>query len=277
MCGSTTRLPRGIVRSTDHVPVVSWLLCTHVADEQLRPAVQSCLDQDFKDIELVLIVNGVNAQEVLLALTNWFGHDQRVRIFCTEVRHLVFSLSLGMHLARGEFVARMDSDDLSTPDRLTRQVEFMRVHPEVAVLGTAYTFIDAHGVATKTVQPPTQDADIRRAMPWRNPICHPSVMFRRKAVLEVGGYLGGLHAEDYDLWLRLAAHPAYKFANLAEVCLGYRVIGVGAARRARSAYATMAAAQMQQFVNGHGLRWMLAAFVSAGKALFRTRRAGGQT
>ena len=69
----------------------------------------------------------------------------------------------------------------------------------MAVFGTAYTFIDAHGVTTKTVQPPTQDADIRRAMPWRNPICHPSVMFRRMAVLEVGGYLGGLHAEDYDL------------------------------------------------------------------------------
>jgi hypothetical protein len=170
----------------------------------------------------------------------------------------------------------MDSDDWSTPDRLSRQLEYMRNHPDVAVLGTAYTVIDAQGVATTTVQPPTQDADIRRAMPWRNPICHPSVMFRRKAVLEVGGYLGGLHAEDYDLWLRLAAHPAYKFANLAQVCLGYRVIGVGTARRARSAYATMAAAQMQQFVNGQGLRWILAALVSVGKALVRARRSGGE-
>jgi glycosyltransferase involved in cell wall biosynthesis len=259
------------------MPTVSWLLCTHVADEQLRLAVQSCLHQDFADFELILIVNGVKAQEVLLAVTNWFGHDPRVKIFGTEVRHLIFSLSLGLHHARGELVARMDSDDLSTPDRLARQIEFMQAHPEVAVLGTAYTLIDAQGVATKTVQPPVADADIRRAMLWRNPICHPSVMFRRKAVLEVGGYLGGLHAEDYDLWLRLAAHPAYKFANLAEVCLGYRVIGVGTARRARAAYATMAAAQMQQFVNGQGLRWVLAALVSVGKALVRARRVGGET
>jgi cellulose synthase/poly-beta-1,6-N-acetylglucosamine synthase-like glycosyltransferase len=245
-----------------------------VADEQVRLAVQSCLDQDFEDFELVLIVNGVKAQEVLLAVTNWFGHDPRVKIFCTEVRHLIFSLSLGMHHARGELVARMDSDDLSTPDRLARQVEYMRMHPDVAVLGTAYTLIDAQGVATKTVQPPVADADIRRAMLWRNPMCHPSVMFRRRVVLEVGGYLGGLHAEDYDLWLRLAAHPAYKFANLAEVCLGYRVIGVGTARRARAAYATMAAAQMQQFVNGQGWRWILAAVVSVAKALVRARRTG---
>jgi glycosyltransferase involved in cell wall biosynthesis len=248
-----------------------------VADEQLRLAVQSCLDQDFEDFELILIVNGVKAREVLSAVATWFGHDQRIRIFCTEVRHLIFSLSLGLHHARGELVARMDSDDLSTPDRLARQVEFMRMHPGVAVLGTAYTLIDSNGVTTKTVHPPALNADIRRAMLWRNPICHPSVMFRRKVVLEVGGYLGGLHAEDYDLWLRLAAHPAYKFANLAEVCLGYRVIGVGTARRARSAYATMAGAQMQQFVNGQGWRWILAALASVAKALVRTRRAGGES
>lgn len=270
-----TGSPHGAAQNTGHIPAVSWLLCTHVADEQFRLAVQSCLDQDFEDFELILIVNGAKAQEVLLAVNNWFGHDPRVKIFCTEVRHLIFSLSLGVHHARGELVARMDSDDLSTPDRLTRQLEYMRMHPDVAVLGTAYTLIDAQGVATKTVQPPVADADIRRAMLWYNPMCHPSVMFRRRVVLEVGGYLGGLHAEDYDLWLRLAAHPAYKFANLADVCLGYRVIGIGTARRARSAYATMAAAQMQQFVNGQGWRWMLATVVSVAKALVKARRTGG--
>jgi cellulose synthase/poly-beta-1,6-N-acetylglucosamine synthase-like glycosyltransferase len=276
MGAPTTSSPQSEAQSSGRKPAVSWLLCTHVADEQLRLAVQSCLHQDFEDFELVLIVNGAKAQEVLLAVTNWFGHDQRVKIFCTEVRHLIFSLSLGLHHACGEFVARMDSDDLSTPDRLTRQCEYMRKHPDVAVLGTAYTFIDAQGSATKTVQPPKTDVDIRRTMLWRNPMCHPSVMFRRKVVLEVGGYLGGLHAEDYDLWLRLSAHPSYKFANLAEVCLGYRVIGVGTARRARAAYASMAAAQMQQFVNGRGWRWILAALVSVAKALVRARRTGGE-
>jgi cellulose synthase/poly-beta-1,6-N-acetylglucosamine synthase-like glycosyltransferase len=255
------------------LPAVSWLLCTHVANAQLRQAVQTCLDQSFTDFELLLIINGSMATELATVVQAWFGADQRVRIYTTEVRHLIFSLSLGLHHARADLVARMDSDDLSTPDRLARQVAFMREHPEVAVLGSAYQIIDANESPQKTIKLPMTDTAVRRALLWGNPLCHPSVMFRRQVVLNVGGYLGGLHAEDYDLWLRLAADPTIKFANLDAVCLGYRSVGVGMARRARSGYASMASAQYRHFVNGFGIRWMLAALVSTLKAFVRSNRA----
>lgn len=248
------------------VPAVSWLMCTHVADEQLYLALRSCLDQTFVDFELLVVVNGASAQAVAATVQAWVGSDSRVRILTTEVRHLIFSLSLGLHHARAELVARMDSDDLSRSYRLERQVSFMQQHPEVVVLGTAYEVIDADGAMQNVVRLPTDNVEIRGAFFRGNPLCHPSVMFRRRVVLDAGGYWGGLHAEDYDLWVRIAINPANQFANLDEVCLGYRSIGVGVARGSRSAYASVAAAQYRNFINGQGLSWALAAFLSTIKA-----------
>lgn len=253
-------------------PTVSWLICTHVANEQLRLAVQSCLRQSFSDFELLLVINGAESEQVAQLANKWFAFEPRVRIFTTQVRHLIFSLSLGLHHARGELVARMDGDDVSAPDRLARQVAFMSANPGVSILGSAYDVIDTNGHVIKTVRLPVSNSAVRRALLWGNPLCHPSVMFRRQVVLDVGGYLGGLHAEDYDLWLRLAANPSIQFANLDVVCVGYRSVGVGVARRARSGYASMASAQFRHFVNGLGLRWLLAAFLSALKAFVRSDR-----
>lgn len=258
-------------RLVSNQPEVSWLLCTHVADDQLRQALQSCLDQTYSNFELVVVVNGPSADAVANTVRAWHGNDTRVRIFATQVRDLCFSLSLGLHHARGVLVARMDSDDVSRSDRLERQVAFLREHPEVMVVGSAYEIIDAKGVVQRMVSLPTGDAAIRRAMLWTNPICHPSVMFRRDVVLAAGGYLGGGHAEDYDLWLRLSVNPLCLFANLEDVELGYRQVGVGPARRSRSAYASVVAFQFRHFMNGHGVRWAFAAIFSMAKAFARSR------
>jgi glycosyltransferase involved in cell wall biosynthesis len=251
-------------------PAVSWLLCAHVVNDQLRQALQSCLNQNFLDFEMVVVANGPAAGDVARSVREWVNDDPRVHLFTTEIRHLIFSLSLGLHHARAPLIARMDADDLSTSDRLKKQVAFMRAHPDVVVLGSAYEVIDDEGQRQKTVHPPTRNDQIRRSLLWGNPLCHPSVMFRRKAVLDVGGYLGGLHAEDYDLWVRLSMAPENQFANLDEVCLSYRSIGVGVARRSRFAYGTMAATQFRSFINRQGLIWAVAALFTTLKAFVRS-------
>jgi glycosyltransferase involved in cell wall biosynthesis len=235
----TDRLPQ---QAAGAKPAVSWLMCTHVADEQLREALQSCLAQTFSDFECVLVVNGSAAESVASTVRSWYGHDIRMCVYTTEVKHLTFSLALGLHLARAPLVARMDSDDIATPDRLARQVEFM----------------------------PNHDTAIRKALLRGNPLCHPSVMFRRETILAAGGYLGGIYAQDYDLWARLAVNPETRFANLPHVCLRYRMVGVGTARKARLAYASMAAAQYRNFAAGAGLRWALAALITTAKAILRS-------
>lgn len=254
------------------VPTVSWLLCSHVADAELRLAIKSCLTQTFVDFELVFVANGPEAANVAATVNDWFKHDHRLRVTSTDIHHLTFSLSLGLHLARAELVARMDGDDCSRPNRLQLQVAHMQAHPEVVVLGTAYEFIDERGRPYDTVSMPSTDRAIRHAMIRRNPFCHPSVMFRRSAILAAGGYLGGIHAQDYDLWMRLALNPTLQFANLPQVCLGYRQTGVGTARKASSAYAAAAASQFRQFAAGAGWRWAVAAVENAAKAAWRRRK-----
>ena len=251
-------------------PAVSWLVCTHVADEQLRVALDSCLAQSFSDFECVLVVNGSAAESVASTVRSWYGHDIRMRVYTTEVKHLTFSLALGLHLARAPLVARMDGDDIALPDRLERQVEFMHTHPAVSVLGSDFERIDATGRRIDIVTLPHHDAAIRKALLRGNPLCHPSVMLRRETVLAAGGYLGGIYAQDYDLWARLAVNPETKFANLQYVCLRYRMVGVGTARKARWAYASMAAAQYRNFAAGAGLRWGLAALITTAKAILRS-------
>jgi len=256
----------------ENTPAVSWLLCTHVADEQLHLALNSCLNQTFTDFELLVVANGDAAETIAAKVKQWVGLDSRLRVFTTEVRHLPFSLSLGLHHARAKLVARMDSDDLSNPDRLQRQVKYMRSHPDVAVLGSCYEIIDSSGHVLRQVHLPLDDSNIRRLLRWRNPICHPTVMFRKNVILAAGGYLGGLQAEDYDLWIRLATDRNVKFANLSEICLSYRDIGAGPARGARAAYASVAGAQVRAFLMGGGIGWLFGAIATTLKLIFKSGR-----
>lgn len=252
-------------------PAVTWLLCSHVADANLKLALSSCIEQSFSDFEIVFVANGPAATSVAEAVADWLSHDSRLRVACTEMRHLTFSLSLGLHLARAELVARMDGDDISTPHRLRLQVDYMAAHPEVTVLGTAYTLIDGQGRPGAPMRPPLDDAAIRRGLLKGNPLCHPTVMLRRRQVMAAGGYLGGVYAQDYELWARLALDPACRFANLPDVCLGYRRTSVGGARRARAAYAAMGAAQFRNVAAGAGWQWGVATLLSWFKACWRSR------
>jgi cellulose synthase/poly-beta-1,6-N-acetylglucosamine synthase-like glycosyltransferase len=185
---------------------------------------------------------------------------------------LNFSLSLGLHLARSEFIARMDADDVSHPERLEAQLTYMQANSDVAVLGSAYFLIDDQGCIHGKVDTHQSDFDIRRALRYGNPICHPSVMLRREAILAEGGYLGGKNAEDYDLWLRLAIGRRWRFANMSVPLLSYNVSPSGQARRSRAAYANVAGAQIRQFLLTRDIRWLIGSAVSMAKSLFWSNR-----
>lgn len=242
-------------------PKISWLVCAHHSNLQLKAALQSCLDQTFTDFELIVVANGVNANKVVASVHEWYGSDSRVKIFSTPICHLTFSLSLGIHFAKGEFIARMDADDIAYSVRLEKQYQFFINHPDSTVLGSAYDLIDENGLVQETIFPPTGDEQIRKALIYKNPICHPAVMIRKQALVEVGGYLGGLQAEDYDLWLRLSANPNNRFANLKDVCIGYRIAG-GEARGSRLSYSSQGSSQFRYFLMGYGSKWLLASAIT---------------
>lgn len=254
--------------NTSNTPRVSWLLCSNIANDNLKKAVQSCFNQKFSDFELIFVANGPNFQAVANQVRGWFGSDSRLEIIQTPMRHLNFSLNLGLNFARAPLIARMDADDISYPERLAMQVEFMTENQDVAVLGSAFDLIDSVDQKIAHSKAPEGNHEIRKSLIYRNPICHPSVMFRRGVVLSVGGYLGGLYAEDYDLWVRLSNDPKIIFANLKQPLLGYRHFGADA-RGARLAYATQASTQLRQFLVGFGLVWLWAALYTMLKMVFK--------
>lgn len=253
-------------------PRVSWLVCTHCEDKLLHRAVCSCLNQTMQDFELLLVVNGPNVEALLPQLTQVYAKDQRVRVIGTPVHLLNFSLSLGLHLARAPFVARMDADDISHPERLAKQLAFMEAHDDVVVLGTSYHLVDAHGTIHGQIRLPESDKEIRKSLRFRNPFCHPAVMLRRAAVLAVGAYLGGKNAEDYDLWLRLAMNSSWRFANLSEPLLSYNISPGGGARRSREAYANVASAQFRQFLISRKIHWLIGVMASSAKSFLLADR-----
>lgn len=224
------------------------------------------------DFELLLIVNGPDVNQLVPVLTEAFANDERVRVVGTPIHLLNFSLSLGLHLAHSPFIARMDADDVSGPERLAMQLAFMQANDDVAVLGSSYFLIDDHNHVHGKVDVPETDLAIRKALRFGNPICHPSVMLRRDAILAEGAYLGGKNAEDYDLWLRLSMGQRWRFANLPAPLLSYNASPDGQARRSRSAYANVAGAQLRQFLFTRDIRWLMGVAASAGKCFFLANR-----
>jgi hypothetical protein len=128
-------------------------------------------------------------------------------------------MNRGIREARGDLVARHDADDLSLRDRFERQVAFLDAHPHVAMVGTGALLRDAAGRDRVFRAPDSADA-VRRALAWGNPIVHTSVMMRREAVLQVGGY-ADMQFEDYDLWIRMAER--FPLANLADPLVVRRI------------------------------------------------------
>jgi glycosyltransferase involved in cell wall biosynthesis len=134
---------------------------------------------------------------------------------------LVPALHHGLAEARGDYIARMDADDVALPDRLARQVAVLDAFPRVAALGSACRVIDGEGRVLGDRCPPSDPAAIRDALLRGNCMLHPTMMLRRAAVLNVGNYRAAFRlAEDFDLWLRLSER--YDLMNLPDCLLCYR-------------------------------------------------------
>jgi glycosyltransferase involved in cell wall biosynthesis len=193
-----------------------------------RQTVESVLAQTLTDFELIIIEEAPDppdptaplGKDILADL-----EDDRIRHFLHPERTtLVQQRNRGLEAARGDLVALIDADDLCRPDRLALQVEFLDAHPEIDVLGSRLTIIDAEGEPVGERRYPTSHEEILRAFPRFNPIAQPAVMHRRRPLLEAGGYRYDRYpaTEDYELWSRLARRGV-RFANHPEPLVRYRI------------------------------------------------------
>jgi glycosyltransferase involved in cell wall biosynthesis len=202
------------------LPTLTVLLCVHRLHGWLAEAVASVLAQDDPNFEFIVVANACG-DDLVQELQRLCGQDPRVRLLRTGIGQLAYNLNHGADAARGEYLVRMDADDVCEPGRvrLLRQALAGR---DVDLLGSAVTLIDEHGTPVGAVDYPLSHADILGAMPLRTVLCHPAVAIRRDLLLRLGGYGGGLASEDLDLWLRARRHGAV-FRNVPDRLLRYRV------------------------------------------------------
>lgn len=206
---------------TTPAPRVSVILPTYNGTSTLADAVRSILEQDWRDLELIVVddASTKNIPETLAA----FASDVRLRILRNTINSgLAASLNNAIAMAGGEFIARMDDDDFSLSSRISEQVSFLEAHPEVDVVGTGVAFYDRDLNYLGDHLFPAEHDDIVRFLRCGNPLAHPAVMFRRSFIERAGGYNASLRRmEDLELWGRMAVMSRY--ANLSKVLFRHRV------------------------------------------------------
>ena len=204
-------------------PAISVVLPVYNAEAYVREAVESILAQSFTNFELIVIDDGSTDGSGAI-LRDLAARDTRIVLLERPNDGLISALNEGIERARADLIARMDADDVAMPERFALQHDRMVHEPELAVLGSLTRLIDEAGNVTELGGYSLTPERIARYLRERGcPVAHPTVMMRRNAVLEAGGYRKPFtYAQDYDLWLRIS-DLGYRIANLPQPLLNYRI------------------------------------------------------
>lgn len=203
-------------------PDVSVVLSVRNGGADLPKAIATILEQSFANFELVAINNG--STDGTAAFLDGI-QDPRVRVFHQADAGLAAALNRGISLARGRYIARQDHDDWALPTRIEQQVRFLDAHPEHALVGTRAEIWIGDRPTGRFHDHPTEDELLRFDLLFNNPFVHSSVMMRKSALDQVGGYTmdpARQPPEDYELWSRIAR--GFRVANLSERLTIYREV-----------------------------------------------------
>lgn len=199
--------------------LVSIVMPVYNGERYLRSAIDSILNQTFKDFEFIIVNDGSTDRSPEI-VTSY--KDPRIKVFNKSNSGIVDSLNLGIKESKGKYIARMDADDISLPLRIESQVKFMEKNREIGLLGTTMQIIYEDGGLGYVVAPLTEDEDIRKAFLVTNMLVHGSAMMRRTILDQVGKYSKkAKHVEDYDLWIRFSR--VTKISNLQDLLYQWRV------------------------------------------------------
>lgn len=202
-------------------PLVSVVMPVCNAERFLSEAIDSILGQTFSNLEFIIADFGSSDKSKEIACL-YARRDSRVKLHEIDPCNLPQARNAGCSFAQGQYIAVMDADDVSLPDRLKWEVDFMESHPSVGVVGGATEWIDALGTFLRRHNFPTGDREIKADLRTHCPFCHPTALIRKDAFEQVGGYRAAFSlAHDYDLWLRTSER--FECANLDQPVLRYRI------------------------------------------------------
>lgn len=198
-------------------PLVSVVLPVYNECSFLQKAIDSIVGQSYSNIEIIIVNDGSTNSEVEKIC---FKYIDQIVYLRKENGGVASALNYAINVAKGEYIARMDGDDISNPERICKQVEFLEKHRDVDICGTNYEYINEEDLAISSSNLPLDDSEIKIHNIFQNSLCHPSIMFRREVFDNCLRYDENVKAEDYELWLRLEGKV--KFANLKECLIKYR-------------------------------------------------------
>ena len=185
-------------------PKVTVLMSVYNSQKYLKPAIESVLSQSFKDFEFLIIDDGSRDKSKAI-IEQYAKKDPRIRLVSRPNKGLVVSLNEGLSKAEGEYIARMDSDDISDKSRLEKEVSCLDANPSIGMVGSNYTIIDKKGKKLVTTNVFTHHSDLKMCLITCNQFGHGSIMLRKSVLDEVGDYDASVgHVEDYDLWIRIS-------------------------------------------------------------------------
>jgi|GEM_PF-6900245 len=200
-------------------PKISVIIPVFNAERYLKLAIDSILNQTLQNIEIIAINDG--STDNSMAILNGYS-DHRLKFFENTVNlGMVATRNNAISLAKGEYIAFFDNDDISHPTRLSQELHFLESHPDIAVVGSWARFIDENGKPFGQWATPTEPDSVFKAIVQYNPIINTSVLMRKSVVDEIGELRGSSGVDDYEYWLRVA--EKHKISNIPETLVDYRI------------------------------------------------------
>jgi glycosyltransferase involved in cell wall biosynthesis len=201
-------------------PKVTVLMPAYNAGKYICEAITSVLEQSFTDFELLIINDGsTDDTEKMIRSFN----DPRIVIINQENNGIASALNMGLNIARANYIARFDADDICYPDRLKIQYDFITTYPQYSVIGSAADYVDADGHFIFTHHPVAHlDEEIQQLKYSVCPFIHSSVIYKKELILNIGGYNEHAYTyEDHFLWVNILTHA--KACNLSQSLIKVRL------------------------------------------------------
>lgn len=203
--------------------MVSVIMSIYKEDESwIKSSIESILNQSYREIEFVIVCDNPQNLNAIRLLEEYASKDKRVVYIINDCNvGLTKSLNIAINYCHGEYIARMDADDISLETRIQEQVEFLDSNAHVGFVGCYYSIIDADGNITKRMRKLGKEMS---SIFVTNPICHPTVMFRHSMLKIRAPFYNEDYksSQDYELWSFLVKNSV-RFSNIPEVLLKYRV------------------------------------------------------
>ena len=233
------------------IPLISVIMPVFNAEKFISTSIESVLQQSFLNFELIILNDGSTDHSEQLILRY---KDKRIRYFKHSInRGLISTLNEGLRYSAGDFIARLDADDIAKPDRLFRQVQFLLRNPDHSICASSYDVINTNGRKKYRVFSPSLDIEIRTLLFFCNCICHSSVMIRKNALQDNVYRQAYQLCEDYDLWSRLIDQS--KVAILSEPLIHYRLHNDNISMKNRLAMLSNVSRIHAYFLNHYGFSY----------------------